>query len=310
MTTSIDISVVVCTYNRAEMLRDTLASLAAQETEGRFRYEVLVVDNASTDHTPQVLEAAAGNGTWLRHVREPRQGQVHARNRGIIEARGDWIANFDDDQIADPRWLLELLSLAQRRNVRSVGGAVRLKLPEGCDRMLSSVCRRVLGESVGWADEQPYTRKEGPGSGNQMLHRSVFAQIGPYDDAYSRRGEDTDLYRRIRAAGIESWYTPRAIAWHVTPPSRLEEKYLRATSVYNGWCFASRDREEWGRIALALVSAARLGQAALVNAPRLVWARLRRAREEALAARCLFWRLQGYLQCAASLMLPDRPLRS
>jgi glycosyltransferase involved in cell wall biosynthesis len=311
MSTSPQISVVVCTYNRAEMLRDTLASLVVQQTDGRFTFEILVVDNASTDHTPQVIEqAAAACDVVVRSVRELRQGQVHARNRGVSEARGEWIANFDDDQIADPRWLIELYSLAQSRQARSVGGVVRLKFPENCDRQLSPVCRRLLGESVGWETERPYTRKEGPGAGNQLLHRSVFQEVGLYDEAYNRRGEDTDLYRRIRAAGIESWYTPRAIAWHVTPPQRLEEAYLRATSLNNGWCFARRDQEEWGRAAMAGVVVARMGQAALLNLPRWLWAHLRRAREDALAARCLLWRLEGYLHCAARLILPNRLARN
>lgn len=303
----IDISVLVCTYNRATVLRETLDSLLRLETAGQFTYEVLVVDNASTDNTPQFLaEIASRSPVPLRWVREAEQGTVFARNRGIQEAFGQWIASFDDDQLADPRWLLELYTLAQTRQARSVGGAVRLRLPATCDRELSKVCRRLLGESVGWEQEQPYTRKEGPGAGNQMLHRSVFQQIGLYDPAFNRRGEDTDLYRRIRAAGIDSWYTPRAVAWHIIPPQRLDDKYLRSTSIHNGHCFARRDREEWGRLALSLVLAARVGQAALVNVPRFAWAHVRRAREEALAARCLFWRMQGYLQCSASLMLPSR----
>lgn len=303
----IQISIVVCTFNRAAVLREALTSLMHLETGGLFTYEVLVVDNASTDDTPRVLaEVASQSPLNFRWVREGRQGSVFARNRGVGEARGEWIANFDDDQIADSHWLLALYSLAQKRQVRSVGGVVRLKLPDGCNRQLSLVCRRLLGESVGWETERVYTRKEGPGAGNQMLHRSVFEEIGGYDEAYNRRGEDTDLYRRIRAAGIESWYTPQAIAWHVTPPQRLEEKYLRATSLHNGWCFARRDREEWGRLALMAVLAGRLGQAALVNMPHLVWARLRQAREDALATRCLLWRMEGYLQCAVRLALPRR----
>lgn len=302
-----DISVVVCTYNRAEMLRETLASLAQQQTEARFQFEMVVVDNASTDNTADVLAAAQpGSAVAVRHIREPRQGQVYARNRGIAEARGQWIANFDDDQVADPRWLLELYALAQEHQAISVGGAVRLRLPDDCGRQLSPVCRRLLGESVDWDTPRPYTRKEGPGSGNQMLHRDVFARVGLYDDSYNLRGYDTDLYRRIRAAGIESWYTPSAVAWHITPPYRLDEKYLRDTSLHNGWCFARRDYQEWGRLALVAVLVARVGQAVCLNLPRWAWARVARAREDAVAARCLFWRLQGYGQCALDLLKPRR----
>lgn len=303
MTLAPDISVVVCTCNRAEMLRDALLTLGAQQTENRFRYEILVVDNASTDHTQQVIhQASASCGGLVRGAREPRPGRVYARNRGIGEARGQWIANFDDDQLAEPDWLLELFDLAHRRSVRSVGGVVRLRLPDDCTRQLSPVCRRLLGESNGWDIEQPYSRKEGPGSGNQLLHRSVFDEVGHYDEVYGRRGEDTDFYRRLRAARIESWYSPRAVVWHVTPAQRLEEAYLRATSQNNGWCFARRDQVEWGRVALASLSAARCAQAGLVHGPRYLWARVTCAHEELLSARCLFWRMQGYLRATAEAL--------
>src|SRR5688572_12728930 len=104
----IDVTVVVCTFNRADMLRNALISLLKLETEAQFRFEVLVVDNNSTDHTAEVVAQLAQDASApLRYVREVRQGHASARNRGIQEARGDWIASFDDDQLADARWLIE-----------------------------------------------------------------------------------------------------------------------------------------------------------------------------------------------------------
>ncbi len=207
-------------------------------------------------------------------VSEPRRGQVYARNRGIAEARGEWIASFDDDQLADPAWLKELLALAHDTQSRSVGGAMRLKLPEGCHRRLAAFCRRVLGESVGWQTRRRYTRKHGPGAGNHMLHRSVLDEVGVYDESYNLRGDDTDLYRRLCAAGIDSWYSPAAVAYHVTPPYRLTEQYLRETSLCNGWCFARRDRERFGALVAPLVLVARIGQMAGIHLPRLALAKV------------------------------------
>src|SRR2546421_689464 len=106
----LDVSVVVCTYNRAALLRDALASLGVLQTDGRFRYEILVVDNASSDETPAVIEEeAARSPVPMRGVREARPGVACARNRGVQETAAPWIAFFDDDQIADPGWLAELL---------------------------------------------------------------------------------------------------------------------------------------------------------------------------------------------------------
>ena len=77
----IDISIVVCTYNRSELLRGALESLMALRTGGRFFFEILVVDNASTDDTPEVIEEIRENSRVpLRSVREPRKGVAAARN--------------------------------------------------------------------------------------------------------------------------------------------------------------------------------------------------------------------------------------
>ncbi len=300
---TVDITVAICTRNRAELLRTALASLINQQTDGQFTYEIVVVDNASTDHTPQVVnEVSAAAPSLIRYVHEPQLGRVFARNRGIQEARGQWIASFDDDEVADPHWLQQLLALANEKKLLSVGGAVALRLPSEWNRPIPWVCRRLLGESAGWPEPRPYTRKEGPGCGNHMLHRSAYQQVGLYNHTFNSAGEDTDLYRRLRAAGIETWFTPHAVVWHLVPADRLAEKHLRAVSVEVGNSFAKRDYNELGRVGLALMLLARIGQAACLILPRWLWARLRRATGDALAARCLLWRMRGYCRASVSMI--------
>jgi glycosyltransferase involved in cell wall biosynthesis len=301
----VDVSVVMCTCNRAEMVRAALESLFALRPAEGLRHEILVVDNASTDATADVVRAMAKDAPVpLRVVHEATPGGAYAHNRGIEAAAGEWVAWFDDDEVADERWLFALLDTARRRDAKSVGGAVKLRFLDGGEHHLHRAARRLLGESNGWPDERPYTRKEGPGSGNQLLHRSVFERIGVYDVAYNRRGYDTDLYRRIRLAGFESWYTPDAVVHHLTPPARLELDYLRQTSLSNGWCFAERDRTEWGRGAAWAMTALRLGHAAAVHVPRLAWARLRGDADGVLDARCELWRAQGYARTALAPIVP------
>jgi len=300
-----DVTIIVCTYNRAPLLRDALASLSALETGGRFRYEVVVVDNASSDETSSVIEHAARNAPVpIRGVYEPREGVACARNRGINEASGQWIAFFDDDQVADPNWLAELLAMAREKRVRCVGGANRLFLPNVGSRELSPACRALLGEAVRRDTPRRYSRKTAPGTGNLLIHRSVFEKVGTFDESLREAGEDTDLYGRIYAAKIEAWYTPKAIAHHVVPPYRLNPDYLRWKSLRNGGHLARRNLRDWGRVALLLAVAARLAQALALNLPRLVWARLRRAEEAGQGAQCLLWRAEGYTRFALSFIAP------
>ncbi|TWT90241.1 putative glycosyltransferase EpsH [Pseudobythopirellula maris] len=305
---AIDVSVVVATFNRAAMLRETLRSLVELETDGAFAYEVLVVDNASSDNTPQAItEFAAvdrrGSAVRVRGVREPSPGVSHARNRGVGEAAGDWVAFHDDDQVADPRWLAELVALAKRRSALVVGGAVKLKLPAGAKEPSARYLRQMLGEKVGMPAEQPFNRRQIPGAGSLMIDRGVFDHVGLFDTDLEIGGEDADLYRRIRAAGYEAWYTPKAIVHHLIPAKRLDSDYMRWTAARHGQHVALREFLDWGPRKLPLVMAARLGQATINYLPRYLAARLTGDRDGALAARCLMLRSQSYLAKAWRLLL-------
>lgn len=103
---SLDASVVVCTHDRADSLRVTLASLERLRGLDDLTWEVVVVDNASGDETPAVIEACARRGHLpLRPVFEPRLGHARARNAGVRAARGQVVAFTDDDVAVDPGWL-------------------------------------------------------------------------------------------------------------------------------------------------------------------------------------------------------------
>src|SRR5687768_9378829 len=96
---NVNVSVVMCTHNRAPMLPEALQSLFALRAEG-FKYEIVVVDNASTDNTADVVRGMIPQSPVRLHlVNEATPGGAYAHNRGIDAAAGDWIAWFDDDEI-------------------------------------------------------------------------------------------------------------------------------------------------------------------------------------------------------------------
>jgi len=287
MTDRLDVSIVVCTYNRADMLRDALRSLARLRLPAGIAAEILVVDNASKDHTPRVVdEVARESALPVRYVRESQQGVVHARNRGVAESRGEWIAFFDDDQLADPDWIAELLDTAIEKQVRCVGGYVALKLPDGCDRNPAPFCRVLLGETLGRNSPRAYDHRFTPGTGNLMVHRSVFDEVGLFDPAYQQRGEDTDLFQRMLAAGIGGWFTSRAKVHHVTPAERMTDEYLLRLCRLMSQGMAEDESAASGPWKYPLVWTARLVQLLAVMLPRRIAAFLRRDREAALGARC------------------------
>jgi glycosyltransferase involved in cell wall biosynthesis len=292
-----DITVVVCTHNRADSLRQALASLYDLETSGRFTYEVLVIDNASPDHTATVIDAAAQESKApFRGVHEPQKGIVAARNRGVLEAAGKWIAFFDDDQLADRRWLLELYSAAEEHHVRSVGGAVHLKLPVGCDRRLAPLVKTLLGESRWSEATTPYTRSTSPGAGNWLIERSLAMDVGMFQAANQGRNEDSDLYRRICLAGETSWFVPTAIVHHVITPDRLEEPYLLRLARIVGEFVALRELSLDGRAKFLAIWLLKGIRAALIYYPRWLLTRLLGWKEERVALQCLLAIQAAYIR--------------
>lgn len=120
-----DLSVVVCTYNRCESLKDTLKALAAQQTDTGTLWELLVIDNNSKDQTKAVCEAAARSfPVPLRYVFEGKQGLSAARNRALQEVRGTWMLFTDDDVLPHPDWVRVMLRAFKETEADCLSGKI------------------------------------------------------------------------------------------------------------------------------------------------------------------------------------------
>ena len=305
MRASYDVTVILCTYNRAELLGGALHSLTNLRTDDQFSYEVLVVDNASTDNTQHVVSELANRyETPIRIVRETKPGLSAARNCGIREAQGHWLAFFDDDELADLDWLFELRALAREKQSRVVGGSVRLVLTEDQQQELSPCLERLLAPGGRQQAVCQFTPKNALNGGNAMIHRDVFQEVGAYDEDWTEGGEDTDWFWRLHTADIEAWYTPHAIVRHLVPSYRLSPSYLRWVSLRQGWSTARQDGDRRGTAGAALRALLRLGRGAVIHFPLLSWATLTTAADQRLFRQCQLWRVQGYLRNAFRQLAP------
>ena len=297
----IDITVAVCTYNRADRLVLALQSLQQIQRPTGMGVELLVVDNASTDDTAKVVQRMAKDSPVpMRLVHESQQGVAHARNRALSSAPGRWVAFFDDDQLADERWLVELLAASNRRKCRCVGGAVRLRLPD--DRPLAQACRILLSETPADMPESQYQGPRTPGAGNLLVDRRMALAAGGFDAQATMGGEDTALYRALKAVGEPVWFTPLAIIEHVVPAERLQGAYLLWNARRTGAHIADIERHHFGRFGFAGWWLARIAQA-LCKAPRIGW-RLRRGNDpvDRTGARCLAAAAGGYWRRSLHLL--------
>lgn len=303
--TPMRVDVIVTTYNRASMLREAVESLLNQETRGACSPEILVVDNGSTDGTRAVVESLAARSPFaVRYFCERAKGVAHARTRGVREATGEWLAFFDDDQLAEPRWLSELIAVARLTGAQGVGGRVTLATEERSALALPEFCRGLLGESPRADRPHHYPGKSLPGTGNVLVHRSVFDAVGAFDATLEQGAEDADFFRRVRRAGFTLWYAPRACVTHRTPAYRTSREYLAWVARRHGAAYATMDAKEEGRGRVLRDALLRAGQALLVTLPRLARARIARDGASLLELQCRFARAVGYERQALRLLAP------
>jgi len=231
-----NVSLVICTYNRCAMLLKTLESVAASELPPSVDWEVLVVDNNSADQTrPAVEEFAARHPGRFRYVFESKQGLSNARNAGILAARGEVVAFTDDDVIVDPAWLRNLTRCLFDGTSAGSGGRVLPLQSVVLPRWLSLNGPYGLGGVVAALfdeGQEPKKLKESPYGANMAFRKEVFERHGYFRTDLGRRpgslisNEDTEFGKRLTAAGERLSYEPSAIVYHPILEERLNKKYV------------------------------------------------------------------------------------
>lgn len=230
------VSIVVCTYNKAASLRVTLASLAAQVTPPDLVWELLVVDNNSTDATPGVVEEFASSARVpVRAVFVPDQGLSHARNAGLTHSRGELIAFTDDDVHPASDWVARIAAGMSKTGADIVGGRI---LPAWHEPPPAWLEQRVfhgllsLMDYTTPADVLNAHRAPCVWGSNMAFRREVFDKVGLFDPRRgiqgTRRygGEETELVGRALAAGCRAVYDPELVVWHRIGPERMRIRYL------------------------------------------------------------------------------------
>jgi len=279
------------------MLRDALESLFVQSWAEDHAVEIVVVDDGSTDNTAELLEEMQlRSPVPFIVVQGESAGVAAARNLGGHKARGEWLASFDDDQIAARDWLRDLHALATEKQAACVGGALTLQLPE--NRRVEDFgprVRRVLGEHLLGDAPLRYTGKVFPATNNVLMRRGVFEALGGYDVSFTEGGEDTDFFKRARAADNELWFQPLSAALHVMTEQRMERGNLRWTSLRLGASDARVHSRKSALDVLWLV-ALRTMIAVWRDWPLWLFAKIKGDRRAELDTLCSIWYTEGLLR--------------
>ena len=231
----IRLSLIIATYNRAEQLMITLRSVAAQ-SKTSAQWECIVVDNNSTDNTKERVEEFIAEHPRLNIIYhfESKQGLSHARNAGIARAKGDIIAFIDDDERIVPDFISAYIKLFDNYPAAmAAGGKIIAEYPTGQPRWMSYYTERPIANPMDFGDYvRPFPKGRIPGGGNMAMRREVFDKIGVFNTSLGRTGksliggEESDLFERVAKAGMECYYVPRAVMYHIIPAEKLTDAYF------------------------------------------------------------------------------------
>jgi glycosyltransferase involved in cell wall biosynthesis len=230
-----DISVLFATANRAAILEDTLQHFAALDTTG-LAWELVVVDNGSTDRTAEVL-AAAGRRLPLTALHEPRPGKNVALNLALTRAHGRLLVFTDDDVVPDRRWLHALHEASARWPARRIlAGRIVPRFPEGtpdwvpnCLFSGAAFARYDPPDPEGPIEQLPF----GPNFAVQaaaMTGVQYNEAIGPRWGQDYAMGSETELLRRLVERGEKILYVPSAMVEHKIQPGQIDPQWLRGRS--------------------------------------------------------------------------------
>lgn len=238
-----ELSVAICTYNRAQMLPGALDSISVQTLPAN-RFEILVVDNGSTDNTREVVAAYQARRSNVHYIQESSPGIAHARNRAVREAMSEYIAFLDDDAWAEPQWLEELLKPIQALQLQPapvcVVGPVLLEWEGGRPdwfppKFETLLCRYDMGSEPCFLKPGAYLLTT-----NALFHRETFLQLGGFRPYLGRKrgqllgGEDNDIFNRLVMAGHGVFYQPTARVHHGVPRERQTRRYLVRRLFWDG----------------------------------------------------------------------------
>ncbi|MBD2771467.1 hormogonium polysaccharide biosynthesis glycosyltransferase HpsE [Iningainema tapete] len=234
----INFTVAIPTYNGVNRFPKVLEYLQKQTEVEKLTWEIIIVDNNSTDDTAKVVHDF--QKTWnkpypLRYIFEPEQGAGFARQRAIVEARGEIVGFLDDDNLPAPNWIIEAFKFAIAHSqvgayASQIHGIFEVEPPEDIKPILFYLAITERGDKPHIYEP---SRKGFPPSAGLVVRRNAWIDNVPHRLFLVGRvgssmlgSEDAEALLYIHRAGWEIWYNPKMEVDHIIPSWRLEKDYL------------------------------------------------------------------------------------
>jgi glycosyltransferase involved in cell wall biosynthesis len=235
---SLDISIAIPTYNRANHLPKILARLFNQHGVEQLKWEIIVIDNNSTDNTAEVIRnylSQQPNNIPIRYFLETEQGAAFARLRAVREAKGQLIGFLDDDNLPAPDWISQAVAFGKTHPKAGawsgqIHGDFEVKPPEKFERIQAFLAIREHGLQPHLFN--PENLQLPPGAA-LVVRKEVWCESVPQRPILTGKlpgllvqGDDYEPLLYIHKAGWQIWYNPDMHTYHQIPRSRLEKDYL------------------------------------------------------------------------------------
>ncbi len=239
-----NITVAICTWNRADLLRQTLEHFGKLCVPLGLQWELLIIDNNSTDMTTEVAESFKAL-LPVRYIFEPQQGQSYARNRAIEEAKSDWLVFTDDDVIVEPSWLSEyILAIGQvSESVGFLGGEIKPWFPVPPDpdlaKAMPMVANGFCGRDLPQKSQITSVTDYLPLGANFAVRKSLISALRFNTKLGASRdkrvlGEEIAFLQDLIRSGVEGKWVPNCDVRHYVDPERLKLRSLRKQLVGMG----------------------------------------------------------------------------
>lgn len=235
------ISVIVCTYNRAELLKNCLQSLEKQ-TASKKIYEVIVVDNNSTDNTKEIVKDFVKSQTNIKIVTEKNLGRSQARNRGWKEAKGEYIAYIDDDALAEPDWIEQIIMFIKKNpKINAFGGPysrfsfkpIPAWIPENYFTLNLGNKLKILNLKNEWIS-----------GSNMIFNKKLFYKYGDFNTDFGGKGdkiiygEETEFLARLKKMKEPIFYVPTINVRHLVGEHKLHLWWLLISDYLHSFSYS------------------------------------------------------------------------
>ena len=229
------VSVVICSYNRAAYIGGALYSLY-QQTASKDNFEVIVVDNNSTDDTEQVVAKwiAENQEGHFRYSTETKQGASFARNTGAAAAKGQWLCFMDDDAIATPTYIENIIQhIHTKPEAIGFGGRIIPKYIPSEPEWMSYYVSSLVGNFDYAPNACAFENGKYPIESNMIVKKDIYESIGGFNTALPGvvgtlriGGEGKELFYKILALGHTIYYDPSICVHHVVEVKKLTSEYM------------------------------------------------------------------------------------